>query len=237
MKLNHSLDTEIKEKITALTKNIETYKETHREELTKKIARQINEIASSEQYLKTTVEQTELGQKLFRSLRSYLDIRYSSLLELVKSDLSSLAPPSASGKLSFEAGILGNFPLAQPALSRGITLSAIEDSLATVKSRAKTKTAIKKDTSREEAEVEAPPITQLQQKREMLEQYKKILQEEISRAEQEICLKDFLSRSRKLLSEREVSNKVTALVSLLLNHQLKIQKEKGKISIVEHEDE
>lgn len=235
--MNLPINNEIKEKIKSLVKDIEKYKETHREELTQKIATHIKEIGSSERYLKTTIEKTELGQKLFRSLRSYIDIRYSSLLELVKSDLSSLAPPSASGKLSFEAGILGNFPLTQPALSKGITACAIEDSLKALKIRVKTETNIKKETLNKEMGEKPPPIKQLQQKKETLKRYKKSLKEEISLAGQGVPLEELLSRSRKLLSEKEVSYKVTALVNLLLNRQIKIQKENGKISIVEQEDE
>lgn len=222
---------EIKEKISILIETIQEYNETHREELTAEISEKIRGITASKSYVRTIIEETEIGQKLFRALRQYIDTRYASLLELVRSDLGVITPPSANGRLSYEAGILGKFPVSQPALARGVTEATLRESLQSFRTR------IKKQRTGEVAETETAEknrqqIGEITQKKEVLERTREKLREEVkSRPSGEIPLENLLSRRKRLLTKEKASNRVIALTTLILDHVLKIKERDGKLLI------
>ncbi len=217
--------------ITALIENLKEFNETHREELTDRISQQIKEVASSKAHVRAIIEETEIGQRLFRNLQKYINTRYSSLLELVKSDLGTFSPPSASGRLSFEAGILGNFPITQTALSTGITKATVAEALTSLLEVRKPR-EVEKSTAKGDIGKRPDQITHIERKREILSQIRKSVKREIERVENGIPLENILSRRRRMISNEEYHYRAVALINLLIEYDLKIEEnEDGQIII------
>lgn len=219
---------ELRRKILELIEDLKEFNESHREELTDQIIEQIETISSSKSYVRAIIEETEIGQQLFRTLQDYIRTRYSSLLELVRSDLESLSPPSASGRLSFEAGLLGNFPITQTALSVGITAPTIKDALTSLQERGKPQPSVKTPSKQKKPQKAPRQIERIRQKREKTSQLRRSLRNEIKRANQEVPLSNLLSRRNRLVSKGELADRIVALTSLLTDHQLKIKERNGR---------
>lgn len=219
---------EFRQKILDLIDDLKEFNESHREELTDQITEQIETISSSKSYVRTIIEETEIGQQLFRNLKDYLRTRYSSLLELVRSDLESISPPSASGRLSFEAGLLGNFPITQTALVVGFTTSTLKDALASLQERGKEQPSVATSPERKKTKKVPTQMERIRRKREQLNQMRRILRNELKRAKHDVDLEGLLSRRNRLASQGEHTDKIVALLSLLTDHQLAIKEKNGR---------
>lgn len=222
-----------KEEILTLIKKIQEFNESHREELTEEISKRIQKIASSKPSLQTIIKETELGQKLFRELKNYINTRFSSLLELVRSDLHSLAPPSASGRLSFEAGMLGRFPITQPALARGITRASIKSALKFIKEKKRHKEIKESITTSKKAKKPPKKFELLHLKRKPVEKARETIKKEVKSTNEDVQIKHLLSRRKRLMSQEEATHRTIALTTLLVNRNLKVKEKEGKLLVVE----
>ena len=203
----------IKREIRDIIRLIKEYLSSMSESIPPLIMKKIEKIAQDENYRKTVIEYSELGQSLFHYLQVYVKVRYMYLKKLIELGIISVRKPIFSDTIIFSEALKGNFPFSYPINVLGVSWKALVSSLENLKRYSKD---VKKTAFLRGKKKKLPDILEyITEKMRKIKVVKKRILEELDESNQKVPLTALISTLSRPLSTTEAQLRLISILDLL----------------------